>query len=212
MAHEIEAKIRLSDEEAFGLIAHLDRKTIEVAYARYEVNIMFDCKGKLDKSGKSLRLRSCRDLLYGGIKHYITSKGPQLAGQKYKARPEHEIIVSSDGEARGILGELGYSQVFLYEKVRYAWHYGMSTIEVDELPHIGIFVEIEGTESCIEHACRAFNLDTKKTIKKGYPTLIANTFAARDIDSATARFSHEEWRLKKVMQKYIQNVKESTNC
>ncbi len=43
-----------------------------------------------------------------------------------------------------IFARLGYAQVLSFEKKRETWTLGPCTIELDQLPQLGSFVEIEG--------------------------------------------------------------------
>ena len=47
---------------------------------------------------------------------------------------------------RAILENLGYRQVFRYQKYRESWRHRGQEIEIDETP-IGCFLEIEGDEA-----------------------------------------------------------------
>ena len=73
----------------------------------------------------------------------ITFKGPRQHGQ-LKNRAETETTVGSFPAAAELLECLGYIRILSFEKRRQSWTYQGCKVELDELPYIGSFVEIEG--------------------------------------------------------------------
>jgi len=173
MPTEIEAKLRFDD---FNLI----RKRLTGAGAKrlksvHENNTFFDSpSGKLVQADKGLRLRENRDDATGRSSFVITVKGPQLAGP-LKNREEHEIDVSPGPAARELLLALGYEVILSFEKRRETWLLDGCHVELDELPVLGRFVEIEGPdEPTVQSLREKLELDDEPSIRTGYSKMFAD--------------------------------------
>ena len=102
----------------------------------------------LDTPACGLRDRGCalRIRMENG-KSRITFKGP-IQSSPMKLRDEFETIVGDGVLLLRIFEELGYQVWFRYEKYREEFSHEDVTVAVDETP-VGVFVEIEGSESGI---------------------------------------------------------------
>ena len=102
----------------------------------------------LDTEGDSLRDRACclRIRMENG-KSRITFKGP-VQDSPMKLREEFETLVGDGVLLLRIFEELGYRVWFRYEKYREEFSHEDVTVAIDETP-VGVFVEIEGSESGI---------------------------------------------------------------
>lgn len=78
---------------------------------------------------------------------FLTFKGPPLASTM-KVREEIETAVADGPALLELLHRLGYGVAFVYEKYREEWSVPEALITIDDTP-VGVFVEIEGTESSI---------------------------------------------------------------
>ncbi len=132
---EREAKIRLKDPVKL-------RSTLESASAEFdgrvlERNWLFDhAERSLARKDKLLRLREAE-------KVYLTFKGPRQQSE-LKVREELQLEFPDTASARALLDAVGFNQWFYYEKIRETWRLGRCEIVLDELPQLGLFVEIEG--------------------------------------------------------------------
>ncbi len=139
---EIEAKFPVGDLEQV-------RGRLRSAGATYvgrvlECNRFFDrADTGLRAAGCGLRVRSVRVLDGPAVAATVTFKGPVKAGA-FKTRRECELAVSDAERAAELLKLLGFDETILFEKRRESWRLGGCMIELDELPFIGAFVEIEG--------------------------------------------------------------------
>jgi adenylate cyclase class 2 len=173
MPTEIEAKLRFND---FDLMR---RRLSEVAAMRlgsvHETNTFFDSPSrKLLREDKGLRLRENRDDATGQSSFVITVKGPQLRGP-LKSREEHEIDVSPGPAARELLLALGYEVILSFEKRRETWLLDGCDVELDELPVLGRFVEIEGPdELTVQRVRQKLELDKEPSIRIGYSKMLAD--------------------------------------
>lgn len=103
----------------------------------------------LDTPSEELRRRRCvlRVRMEAG-KSRLTFKGPVQSGPM-KVREEFETIVGDGEVLMRVLEALGYEVWFRYEKYREEFTHEDVIVAVDETP-VGVFVEIEGTETGIE--------------------------------------------------------------
>jgi adenylate cyclase class 2 len=142
MAVEIEAKMKVA-----SLTVVRDR--LVAAGAKLvgeflERNTFFDTEDRsLLAADEGLRVRLNHELASGEHTCKITFKGPRKHGQ-LKSREETELVVGSFESACALIEHLGFTRVLSFEKRRDSWNLGGCEVDLDELPHLGTFVEIEG--------------------------------------------------------------------
>ena len=170
---EIEAKFRVASHEPV-------RKRLRTLGATLigrvvESNRILDRPdGSLRRVGRGLRIRSTIADDDGKTSATLTLKGPLLAGE-FKSREELEIEISSPETAGNILKALGFVSILTYQKRRESWLLGECRIELDEPPHIGLFVEIEGPgESAIRSARSDLGLDAIGHTPESYVRMLLN--------------------------------------
>ena len=144
MPVEIEAKMSVPDLERVR--AKLRDLSAEPAGTTLETNTFFDTEDRsLLAADEGLRLR--RNLRTDGgatdDEHVITYKGPRQHGL-LKSRDEVEVTVGSSEDASQLLERLGFVRMLSFEKRRESWKLGGCQVELDELPYLGSFVEVEG--------------------------------------------------------------------
>lgn len=172
MPTEIEAKMRV---ESFDAIRS---RLAEVGATRLgsvlEINTFFDSSDRsLVSADKGLRLRRNRDDRTGNDTFVITVKGPQQKGE-LKSREETEVGVDSGEGATAVLAALGFQPTLSFEKRRESWELDGTKIELDELPILGSFLEIEGPDEPTVMAVRAkLDMADAPLIKTGYITMLA---------------------------------------
>lgn len=171
MPIEIEAKMKVDDHKAVRARLHQLGATPKAAVL--ETNTFFDTPDRsLYSQNKGLRVRYMRGLHETFEKTVITFKGPQMIGP-LKSRPEHEITVTNPIEAVSFLEAMGYLRTLTFQKRRESWRLGECTVELDELPHLGFFVEIEGPdEHMVMEAREALGLSEHLLIKTAYTNLL----------------------------------------
>ncbi|MBW7997559.1 MAG: class IV adenylate cyclase [Candidatus Glassbacteria bacterium] len=161
---EIELKFPLdsADEVRAGLV----RLGFTSAGEVFEANIVFDTPGG------ELRGRHCLLRLRRDRKVKLTWKEPhedmELAG-RYKAKRESELELSDLETMRHILHRMGFTSEWVYEK--YREHFTRpdgAVAELDRLPHIGRFLELEAGPEAMEEVAAALGLDTAEGIKVSY--------------------------------------------
>jgi adenylate cyclase class 2 len=124
----------------------------------------------LDDEKGSLQGRSCA-LRVRQEDHaaYLTFKGPPLPGAM-KLREELESPVADGAIVLRVLGELGFTPKFRYQKYREEFRLGELILAIDETP-VGIFVELEGQEADIEAAAASLGCAQADYIRASYRTL-----------------------------------------
>ena len=157
-----------------------------------ETNIFFDTFDRsLLASDCGLRVRCSRDLAAHGAagceKLVMTYKGPRGEGD-IKRREEIEVGVDSIEATAAVLERLGYVRMLTFEKRRESWALGDCKVELDQLPHLGSYVEIECPDSSDIPAIRGkLGLSQVKAIEQTYADLVAHHLSdrANDEDSLT---------------------------
>lgn len=175
MALELEAKFRVSDFRAV-------QRALEAAGAVYrgtaiESDAFFDTpKRDLYHSDKGLRLRKVHVLeaVPGGVTNgwLLTYKGPRDRTHQSKLREEIQTNLV-DGEAMGrILREAGLELFLRIEKRRISYALDCCLVELDELPVVGCFVEIEAPSQAQLEAVRQRLALSSQPLADSYPHLI----------------------------------------
>jgi len=138
-----------------------------------ELNVFFDTPDRaLLAQDRGLRLRTTRDLKRSGTTHVVTYKGPRQAGP-VKRREEIEFSVDGADAAAQVFAALGYQKVLAFEKRRESWKFGDCKIELDEVPHLGTFVEIEGDDERTVMSVRGkLDLDDSESVADSYIALL----------------------------------------
>jgi len=162
MPLEIEAKFRVSDFRSV-------RKVLKAAGATYrgtaiEADVFFDTpQRRLYHSGCGLRLRRVKILRSapGGRRSgwLLTTKGPVGPAGRVKVRREVQTAVQDGQALKDILAAAGLVEFVGLTKRRASYKLGRCLVELDEVPKLGRFVEIEGpTRRAIEVARKKLRL------------------------------------------------------
>ena len=172
MPDEIESKIRVPCHAPV-------REKLKRAQAEYvglvlETNHLFDdAEASLLQSGCGLRVRECRTLDGPDHPATLTYKGPPRPGI-YKRRTEIEVRIEDPAAMIDILTQLGFSEHLQFEKKRESWQMRDCRIELDELPEIGCFVEVEGSgEDEIKAALSWLGLTGSDPLRETYAALLS---------------------------------------
>jgi adenylate cyclase class 2 len=171
MPVEIEAKMKVESLDAVR--ARLEELNAEKLGESMETNVFFDTEDRsLLAADEGLRLRTNTPLPSGTVKHIITFKGPRQHGP-LKSREETELGVTDAKEAVALMEVLGFHRVISFEKKRQSWKVGGCSVELDELPHLGVYVEIEGPKDEAVMAVReTLQLSHRPLIKASYVALL----------------------------------------
>lgn len=187
MAVEIEAKMKVPDH---GVVRSRLKAAGAVSIGSVvETNTFFDTEDRsLLAKDHGLRLRHARDNAGAKDISTITFKGPRLSGA-LKSREERELKVGSPKEAMALLESLGFSRVLTFQKRRETWDLNGCHVELDELPHLGVFVEIEGPSEQVVFATRdLLELTDRPVIRASYVALLMTHLQERGINDRVVMF------------------------
>ena len=187
---EIEAKMRLSDPEA--VVQRLRELDAELEMEVLEVNTFFDTRdGGLKSSDQGLRVR-VETPVVGPRRAILTHKGPRAHG-KLKSRSETEAEVVDARAAGELLGALGYHPVLTFEKRRQRWLLDGCRVELDEVPHLGHFIEIEGdSDEAVLAVREALGLGEVPLIRASYIAMLTTYARDHNLPAEMIRFPAQE--------------------
>ena len=178
MALEIEIKLKI--EHLAPIRDRLKQLGAKHVGERMETNIFFDTPERaLLASDCGLRIRRQHDVHGGNEKLVITYKGPRGEGP-VKSREEIEITVDNLDAATELLSRLGYGRMLSFEKRRESWTLDRCSIELDALPELGHFVEIECPTQAQVLSIRAkLGLADVPAVTSTYADLVAHHLSDR---------------------------------
>ncbi len=176
MHSEIEAKLKVDSLDA------VERRLAECGGAFLRETIQtdryYDTTGReLTRTDKCLRLRA--DRKDGCDRLILAYKGPKEQDD-YKKRVEVEVEVSDAGTTESLLAALGYAKALAFDKRRRLWQLRGCEVALDELPLVGVFVEIEGPDSeTIAKVQTMLQLESVPHIMDSYACLIDRELSRR---------------------------------
>jgi len=172
MTVEIEAKMKLADADA------LERRLREAGATLrrrvFEVNTFYDTdEDSLRAADRGLRTRLERGIDDPDFTQMtITHKGPRAHGE-LKSRSEVELGVTDLDNADALLRALGYHKKIAFEKKRAKWDFDDCLVEVDCVPYLGSFVEVEGpSDEQVMHCREALGLGDEPMIRASYIAML----------------------------------------
>lgn len=171
MSVELEAKIKVDSHDAVR--AALTGQRAHCLGRVLEINRIFDTADRtLLAGGRGLRIRTCCAEQGDDPPATMTYKGPRIQGP-LKKREEIEITVDDPHAAQELLGALGFVEAVYFEKRRETWRLGDCTIELDEVPYLGLFIEIEGPdEAAVRQSQQALGFGDCETVPRSYISLL----------------------------------------
>jgi adenylate cyclase class 2 len=169
MPVEIEAKLKVDSLETVE--RRLRACGATVVRETVQTDTYFDTpEGKLTRSDECLRLRG--EKIEQRERLVLAYKGPKQLDD-YKKRVEIELQVSEAGATEMLLAALGYRKALAFNKRRRLWRLGGCEVALDELPLVGVFVEIEGPDSgTISRVQEMLELSNVPHTKDSYASLI----------------------------------------
>src|SRR5262249_6523513 len=146
MPVEIETKLRLQSHDAVR--GRLIALSADPLGRLLEINHLLDrLDGSLRASDRAFRIREYRVLEAGPspTRSVVTLNGPSLPGND-KSREEIEFDISDAQAALQMFAALGFAEKLCFQKRRETWQLDRCKVELDEIPHLGRFVEVEGPD------------------------------------------------------------------
>lgn len=181
MALEIEAKLKVDGHDAVraALLAHQASHLGE----HLETDCLYDlADGSLRRRDIGLRIRSSRPVGEKQGENTLTVKGPAGHGP-LKAREEAELRITDAETAELALRLLGYAPTLCYRKRRESFSLHGCRVELDTLPHLGTYVEIEGPDvAAVQALQRMLGLGGIPHEPKSYVALLAEHCATSGDD------------------------------
>ena len=190
MSLEIEAKMAVPDLDAV-------REALRASGARRvkwtaETNVFFDTEDRtLLAADEGLRLRTNRDAESGRATHVITHKGALQTG-RLKSREETELTVDDPDAATKLFERLGLAVTLSFEKRRETWELGGCKVELDEVPHLGSFVEVEGPgEAEVLRVRETLGLSDRPIIKTSYIAMLTRYLDEQGLRARVIAFGQD---------------------
>ena len=185
---EIEAKLRLQDVEAM----HARLAELEAVRDReiHETNTYFDLpEGRLKSTDQGLRIRVEREVEAQRTRTLITHKGPRSHG-KFKSRTETETVVENARTAEALLVALGYHRLLTFEKRRTRYLLGDCRVEIDTLPYLGTFIEIEGDrDEAVTGVLEQLGLSGQPLIRASYVAMLSAHLREQGLEETHVRLA-----------------------
>jgi len=173
MPLEIEAKLKADSHAAVkDRLRALNATRLD---AVLETNHIFDNTERTLLAGDcGLRIRTTQTETQQDPGATLTYKGP-CQDSTFKSRQEIQVHVDDAANAQRMLEALGFIEVVCFEKKRESWRLDACQIELDELPYLGLYVEIEGPdEASVAHAQNALGLGGLSHITESYIALLVD--------------------------------------
>ena len=109
----------------------------------------------------------------------LTYKGPLHTHRRAKVRREVQTHFDTPGAVEDVLQALGHELVMSFQKRRTTYRLDRCLVELDELPMLGAFIEIEGpSERQVFAIARKLGL-AGESIKASYSHMMAEACLAR---------------------------------
>ena len=171
MSVEIEAKLKVAS--LASVRDRLSEAGATFIRAAAECDLHYDSPdGRFRAADSVLRIRSLTVHRGSAAASTLTYKGPRLPG-RFKCRPEVELRISDAEAATRLVEALGFILISTIEKRRETWELLGCRVELDEVPYLGTFVEIEGPdEDRIADVQRTLDLADFPHVEEGYVTLL----------------------------------------
>lgn len=173
MPSELEAKMKLdSHDELRERLCTCGATFIGRVLERN--HIFDDAAGTLLSNDCGLRVRRCEPEEGDAPPPTLTYKGPREPGP-VKHREEIEVELGDGDRGRLILLRLGYIEKVSFQKRRESWVLDTCHIELDELPFLGNYVEVEGPdEQTVQAVIEQLDLHDRALIRESYIALLVD--------------------------------------
>lgn len=174
MGIEVEAKIRLPGVAAAVLRERLASEGATLDRRLVEANTYYDTPdGSLKTADRGLRIRVEVNEASGDRRVVLTHKGPQAQGP-LKSRLETEAGIDDPRATAEVLAVLGYHPTLTFEKRRARYLLDGCRVEIDQVPFLGTFVEIEGTTAGdVERVRGRLGLADRPLTRASYVAMLA---------------------------------------
>lgn len=143
-------------------------------------------------AGCGLRVRSMQALEGEPAEATITLKGPREPSA-LKQREEMQLEIADASAMLKLLVAIGFQTVIEYAKRRERWRLDECHIELDDVPLLGKFVEIEGPdEQSIQQVQERIGLADEPHIDRSYVSMLSQRCAELERSPIGIEFGAEE--------------------
>jgi predicted adenylyl cyclase CyaB len=164
---EIETKFKVGQaEQARNSLARIGAKLLS---KELEKDVYY--AGPKQANVTAVRLRTAGRKALFTIKSFPEAGAAASPGMK--VLEETEIVVDDAPTFERLLALLGFVPQFRKEKIRETYLWRGVPIFLDELPHLGFFLEIEAPEHEIKTAAEALGLDIETAVGETYMQLFS---------------------------------------
>ena len=189
MPLEIEIKLRVDSHEVVRTA--LCRAKAKRVGKVLETNAFFDyADRRLLKRNAGLRVRTVRPVTSRRgepASALLTYKGPPRK-TGLRSREAFDLTVVPAEQIVPLLKSLGLVQTLCYEKLRESWLCGGCQVELDEVPHLGRFVEIEGpSEARVRGVQKRLGLAALAAVRPSYIHMLDEYLKRHKIKARTIR-------------------------
>jgi adenylate cyclase class 2 len=103
------------------------------------------------------------------------------------------VTVGNSEDASHLLERLGFVRMLSFEKRRESWKLGGCKVELDELPYLGSFVEVEGPgEQAVLAVREQLGLADRPIVKSSYIALLMGYLQERGQNRRIVTFADAE--------------------
>jgi predicted adenylyl cyclase CyaB len=193
----VEIEIKLKVDHLAPVRDRLRAVGATLAGEAMETNVFFDTPERtLLSQDCGLRLRTSHPVgvskaaaAAADEKRRVTFKGPREEGA-VKKREEIEVGVDDAGAVTALIERFGYVAQLTFEKRRETWRLEGSTIELDTLPELGSYVEIESpSEEQVLEIRKRLGLEHVEPVAPTYADLVSHHLTDRGAQEKRLRFS-----------------------
>lgn len=135
---EVEVKVKVKNREQTE--KEIQNLGFQKSSLLKETDTYFDSVFR--EKDTALRVRTCENLQEQTKEHFLTFKGPKL-DQVSMTRKELEMKIDNAETGKEILAALGYVPVVPVVKTRQLYRKDQMTLCLDEVKHLGDFMELE---------------------------------------------------------------------
>lgn len=188
MPLEIEVKLRVADHQPIR--EALTRAGATFVGHFHETNIFFDRPDRsLRAADTGLRIRLWRKESEPETAALLTFKGPPQS-TPLRPREAFDLALTPADQALPLLKALGFEQVLSFEKCRESWELSDCKVELDTLPVLGTFLEIEGpTEAAVLAVQQTLKLENLPPVRPSYSAMMSEYADKTKLPNRTITFS-----------------------
>lgn len=175
---EIEAKLKV--ESLTDVAQRLEACEAKSVSTKLQIDCYYDTEDRrLTHTDRCLRLRTERT--DAGDHLILTYKGPKQADD-FKKREEVNLAFGDAEAVERLVEGLGFQRTLVFDKRRSIWDLEGCEVGLDELPLIGVFVEIEGPDAeRIAHVREMLGLAAASHVEESYASLVEAELTRRGL-------------------------------